>query len=102
MNTRYSDGTSCADAAVKGYLHLYLPRVRVTALPGFSNSYKQASTAGLTFAAMDPKLGSKSMYDLVFEPTDSDGNIVTKSSIATGSVGWITSIAGTDAASASA
>ena len=34
----YSDGTSCADAAVKAYLHLYIPRVRVTALPGFSNS----------------------------------------------------------------
>ena len=34
----YSDGTSCADAAIKAYLHLYIPRVRVTALPGFSNS----------------------------------------------------------------
>ena len=50
---------------------------------------------------MDPKLGSKSMYDLVFEPTDSDGNIITKSEVATASVGWITTIAGT-AASASA
>ena len=50
---------------------------------------------------MDPKLGSKSMYDLVFEPMDEDGNIVTKSSVATGSVGWITSIAG-PASSASA
>lgn len=39
----YSDGTSCADASVKGWLHLYIPRVRVTALPGFSNSYKSAS-----------------------------------------------------------
>ena len=38
----YSDGTSCADASVKGYLHLHLYRCRVTALPGFSNSYKQA------------------------------------------------------------
>ena len=101
VNTRYSDGTSCADAAIKGILHLYIPRVRVTALPGFSNNYKQASTTSLTFAAMDPKLGSKSMYDLVFEPMDSDGNIVTKSSVATGSVGWITSIAG-QAAAASA
>ena len=98
----YSDGTSCADAAIKGYLHLYIPRVRVTALPGFSNSYKQASTTSLTFSAMNPKLGSKSMYDLVFEPTDADGNIVTKSSIATGSVDWITSIAGAAAAAASA
>ena len=102
MNIRYSDGTSCADAAVKGWLHMYIPRVRVTALPGFSSSYKQAATTGLTFAAMDPKLGSKSMYDLVYEPLDADGNIVTKSSIATGSVDWITSIAGAAAAAASA
>lgn len=49
-------------------------------------------TTSLTFAAMDPKLGSKSMYDLVFEPLDADGNIVTKSSAAT--VDWITSVAG--------
>ena len=102
MNTRYSDGTSCADAAIKGILHLYIPRVRVTALPGFSNSYKQASTTSLTFAAMNPKLGSKSMYDLVFEPMDANGEIVTKSSVATGSVDWITTIAGAAAASASA
>jgi hypothetical protein len=80
---------------------MYIPRVRVTALPGFSNSYKQAATTSLTFAAMDPKLGSKSMYDLVYEPLDSDGNIVTKSSVATASVGWITTIAG-QAAAASA
>jgi hypothetical protein len=98
----YSDGTSCADAAVKAILHLYIPRVRVTALPGFSNSYKSAATTSLTFAAMDPKLGSKSMYDLVYEPMDADGNIVTKSSVATGSVGWITSLAGAGAAAASA
>lgn len=100
MNIRYSDGTSCADAAIKAYLHLYIPRVRVTALPGFSSSYKSAATNGLTFAAMDPKLGSKSMYDLVFEPLGSDGKIVTKSSVATGSVGWINSVAGAAAASA--
>lgn len=97
----YSDGTNCADAAIKAILHLYIPRVRVTALPGFSNSYKQASTTSLTFAAMDPKLGSKSMYDLVYEPLDANGNIVTKSEVATASVGWINSMAGT-AASASA
>ena len=96
----YSDGTSCADAAVKGILHMYIPRVRVTALPGFSNSYKQGATTSLTFAAMNPKLGSKAMYDLVYEPLDADGEIVTKSSVATGSVDWITSIAGAAAASA--
>lgn len=55
---------------------------------------KSASTTSLTFAAMDPKLGSKSMYDLVFEPLDSNGNIVIRSDVATSDVGWINSIAG--------
>ena len=96
----YSDGTNCADAAIKAILHLYIPRVRVTALPGFSNSYKQASTTSLTFAAMNPKLGNKSMYDLVYESLDADGEIVTKSEVATASVGWITSMAGAASASA--
>ena len=75
----YSDGTNCADAAMKGMIHLHIYRVRVTALPGFSNSYKTAGTNGLTFAAMNPKKAGKQMYDLVYEPLDSDGEIVTKS-----------------------
>lgn len=91
----YSDGTNCADASKKGILHMYIPRVRVTALPGFSNSYKSASTNGLTFAAMDPKLGNKKMCDLVYEEMDSNGEIVTKSAVATENVGWLTGIAGT-------
>lgn len=37
----YSSGDDCSDAAVKGWLHLYIPRVRVTALPGFDNSLTQ-------------------------------------------------------------
>lgn len=76
----YSDGTNCADAAVKGILHLHIFRVRVTTLPGFSSSYKQAATMGLTFAAMNPKKANKAMYDLVYEPMDENGEIVTKSS----------------------
>lgn len=71
-------------------LHLHIYRVRVTALPGFSNSYKTSSTNSLTFAAMNPKLGNNQMYDLVYEPYDSDGNIVTKSDAA--EVGWINGI----------
>lgn len=49
-------------------------------------SDKSASTNGLTFAAMNPKLGGNKMYDLLYEPLDSNGNIVTKSSAAT--VDW--------------
>ena len=75
----YSDGTSCKDAAIKGILHLHIFRVRVTTLPGFSNSYKSGATIGLTFAAMNPKKGNKAMYDLVYEPMDEYGEIVNKS-----------------------
>lgn len=34
----YSSGTDCTESTIKGWLHLYIPRVRVTALPGFDNS----------------------------------------------------------------
>ena len=34
----YSSGTDCTESSIKGWLHLYIPRVRVTALPGFDNS----------------------------------------------------------------
>ena len=42
-------------------------------------SDKSAATQGLTFAAMNPKRADKKMYDLVYEPTDSNGDIVNKS-----------------------
>lgn len=49
-------------------------------------SDKSAGTNGLTFAAMNPKRGNNEMYDLVYEPMDGNGNIITKSSAAT--VDW--------------
>ena len=73
----YSSGTDCTESAVKGYLHLYIPRVRVTALPGFDNSYKSAATNGVTFSAIDPKRADEKMYDLYYEPLDETGGIVT-------------------------
>lgn len=82
----YSSGTDCTETAIKGWLHLYLPRCRVTALPGFDNSYKSASTNSVTFAAIDPKRADEKMYDLYYEPLDTNGAIVTKSSAA--SVTW--------------
>lgn len=81
----YSSGTDCTESSVKGWLHLYLPRCRVTALPGFDNSYKSASTNSVTFAAIDPKRADEKMYDLYYEPLDADGAIVAKSS---GTVVW--------------
>ena len=86
MNNRYSSGVDCTTASVKGWLHLYIPRVRVTALPGFNNSYKSATAPGLTFAAIDPHRADGKMYDLTYEPTDSDGNVNAKSTAA--SVDW--------------
>ena len=81
----YSSGTDCTESAVKGYLHLFIPRVRVTALPGFDNSYKNASTNAVTFSAIDPKRADQKMYDLTYEPLDANGDIVTT---ATGDVNW--------------
>ena len=75
----YSDGASCVDATIKGILHLIIYRCRVTALPGFSNSYKTAGTNSLTFAAMDARRADKKMFDLIYEPLDADGEIVNKS-----------------------
>jgi hypothetical protein len=85
----YSDGASCADATIKGILHLVIYRVRVTALPGFSNSYKQSSTNSLTFAAMDARRPDKKMFDLIYEPMDSKGGIVNYSSVTTSEVKWV-------------
>ena len=60
-------------------MHLYIPRVRVTALPGFDNSYKSASTNSITFAAIDPKRADSKMYELDYEPLGANGEIVTMS-----------------------
>ena len=81
----YSSGTDCTESAIKGWLHLYIPRVRVTALPGFDNSYKSASTNSVTFAAIDPKRADEKMYELDYEPLDESGALVTKG---TGAVAW--------------
>lgn len=81
----YSSGTDCTESAIKGYLHLFIPRVRVTALPGFDNSYKSASTNSVTFSAIDPKRADEKMYDLYYEPLDANGKINTT---ATGEVIW--------------
>lgn len=75
----YSSGSDCTESAIKGWLHMYIPRVRVTALPGFDNSYKSAATNGVTFAAIDAKRPDGKLFDLNYEPLDGDGNIVAKS-----------------------
>lgn len=63
----YSAGTDCTEASTKALLHVFVPRVRVTALPGFDSSYKSAATQGLTFTALDPKRADEKMFDIIWE-----------------------------------
>lgn len=81
----YSAGIDCTESTIKGYLHRVFYRVRATAMPGFSNSYKSAATNSITFAAIDPKRADKKMADWIYEPLDENGEIVTKSE---GTVNW--------------
>lgn len=72
----YSDGADCATAAMLGALHIHIYRARVSALPGFSNNYKSASTNGLTFAALDPRRPDKKMFTFIVEKFDANGDVV--------------------------
>lgn len=74
-----SSGEDCTESNQIAKLHLYMPKVRVTALPGFSASYKSAQTPTLTFSAMDPHRSDKKSYELIYEKLDEDGNVVAKS-----------------------
>lgn len=64
---------------IKGYLHVYMPKVRATALPGFSASYKSAQTNSVTFSGMDAKRADKKSYELLYEPLNDDGEVIAKS-----------------------
>lgn len=63
----YSDGTDCTEAAIKGYVHVHVFRVRVTALPAIDSSYKTAATYQTTFTAIDPKRADGKMYEVTYE-----------------------------------
>lgn len=82
----YSSGTDVSESSVKGWLHMELPMVRVTALPGFDTSYKSAATNSLTFSAVDPKESNEQMYTLTYEPLNKDGAVVTTPT--TGATEW--------------
>ena len=82
----YSSGSDCSTSNLKGWLHLCMARCRATALPGFDSSYKSAQAPSVTFSAMDAKRADKKFYDLTYEPLDSTGAIVNKSSAST--VDW--------------
>lgn len=78
----YSAGTDCSEASEKARLILEVMRVRVTALPGFSSSYKQAGTNEITMAALDPKRADKRVARYIYE------EITAESGHATGDVDW--------------
>lgn len=63
----YSEGTDCTEAAIKGYVHVHVFRVRVTALPAIDSSYKTAATHAMTFTAIDPKRADGKMYEVTYE-----------------------------------
>lgn len=80
-----SSGDDCTETSVKGYVHLYMPKVRATALPGFGTSYKSNSTPSVTFSNMDAKRADGKGYEIIYEALDDDGNVVAKSG---GTVDW--------------
>lgn len=63
----YSSGTDCTEAAIKGWVHVHVYRVRVTALPGIDSSYKTAATHAMTFTAIDPQRADNQMYTITYE-----------------------------------
>lgn len=84
----YSAGTDCTESSIKGKLYMSVPRVRVTALPGFDSSYKSASTNSVTFSALDAKRPDEKLYDIIYEPMSADGTVVAKSAVETENVDW--------------
>lgn len=73
----YSSGTDCTEAAIKGWIHVHVYRVRVTALPAIDSSYKTAATHAMTFTALDPQRADNKMYRVTYEALDANGAINT-------------------------
>lgn len=74
----YSSGEDCSASSIKGVVHIRVPRMRVTAQPGFDQSYKTASTNAVSFAAIDPKRVDKKMCDIIYEEYNEDGTMKTE------------------------
>ena len=49
----YSSGEDCTEASIIGYYYVRVFRARITAVPGFDASYKQAQTYQFTLTALD-------------------------------------------------
>ncbi len=68
----YSSGSDCTESSQKGTLHIYFPKCRATALPGFDASYKSAQAPGVTFSTIDPKRADKKIFDIMYESKDGE------------------------------
>ena len=75
-----SSGEDCTENNTIALLHIYFPKVRATALPGFSASWKSAQTNSVTFSNMDAKRSDGKGYEMLYEKLDADGNVIAKSS----------------------
>ena len=68
----YSSGSDCTESSQKGTLHIYFPKCRATALPGFDAAYKSAQAPGVTFSTIDPKRADKKIFDIMYESKDGE------------------------------
>jgi len=66
----YASGEDCTDSSIKGYVILYMYRARLTRLPGFDSSYKNAETFSFQLSAMDPKRSDRMIYSLAYIDAD--------------------------------
>ena len=62
----YTDGKDCSASSVKGYVIIRLYRVRVSAQPGFDNSYKTAATNAITMQALNPDRADGKICDFIW------------------------------------
>ena len=62
----YTDGKDCSASSIKGYVIIRLYRVRVSAQPGFDNSYKTAATNAITMQALNPDRADGKICDFIW------------------------------------
>lgn len=73
-----SAGDDCTAAAIKGYFHIHVYRVRVSARPSLDTSRGSAATPALTFTALDSHRRDQKWYDLIYEELLPDGSVSTE------------------------
>lgn len=67
---RYRVYGSGENASVIGYLIIQIYKAKVSAKPGFENSYGQSGTHSVTFTSLDAGRQDHNMYELIFQPIE--------------------------------